>query len=67
MRLSDTDPSAPRGLCGKICYTQSRFVYVPGTHSGALLEDFLSKYAQHYPNVKPSDKKFGLSRTSPTR
>jgi hypothetical protein len=65
VRLSDMDPSAPRGLCGKICYTQSRFVCVPGTHSRAFLEDFVSKYAQHYPNVKPSDKKFGLVKDKP--
>jgi hypothetical protein len=65
VQLPETDPSAPRGLCGKICYTQSRFVYVPGTHSRAFLEDFAGKYAEHYPNVKPSDKKLGLDKDKP--
>jgi len=65
VHLPETDASAPRGLCGKVCYTQSRFVYVPGTHSREFLEDFVSKYAEHYPNVKASDKKFGLNKDKP--
>ena len=60
-----SDIEAGVGLCGKVCYTPSRFVYVPGTHSQAFLQDFTSKYRMHYPHVKPSDKKFGLSKDKP--
>jgi len=62
---SSQEDATPKGLCGKVCYTSSRFVYVPGTHSKAFLRDFVGKYAPHYPNVKPSDKKFGLSQDKP--
>ena len=59
------DSDATSGLRGKVCYTPSRFVCVPGTHSPAFLQDFANKYALHYPNVKPSDKKFGLAQERP--
>ena len=65
LQESDNNDVTPKGLCGKVCYTPSRFVYVPATHSDAFLQDFVSKYAQHYPNVKPKDTKFGLSQDKP--
>ena len=64
-RQQESDDATPKGLCGKACYTPSRFVYVPATHSREFLEDFASKYEQYYPNVKPNDKKFGLSQDKP--
>ncbi len=38
---------------------------VSGTHTDAFLLDFVDKYAQHYPNVKPKDTKFALSKDKP--
>ena len=48
-----------------MCYTPSRFVCVPGTHTAAFHADFVAKYAAHYPHVKPKDKKMGLSKDKP--
>jgi len=50
-------------LCGKVCYTRSRFVYVPGTHTTSFILDFAEKYEPLYPNVNPKDCKVGLSVT----
>jgi hypothetical protein len=65
LQESDNDDAAPKGLCGKVCYTPSRFVYVPATHSHGFLQDFVREYAQHYPNVRPKDTKFGLLQDKP--
>ena len=48
------------GLCGKACYTASRFVAVLGSHTEEFHREFVSEYAEVYPNVKPNAPKFGL-------
>jgi hypothetical protein len=58
----DNAAKAPRAVCGKICYTRSRFVCVPGTHTRSFLEEFVEKYAELYPHVKQSDKKVALDK-----
>jgi len=55
----------PKGVCGKACYTPSRFVYVEGTHTDQFQTEFVTEYKEHYPNVKMSDKKFGLDAKKP--
>ena len=56
---------SPKGVCGKACYTPSRFVYVEGTHSDDFQKEFVNVYKDLYPNVKMSDKKFGLDAKKP--
>lgn len=52
-------------VCGKVCYTKSRFVCVPRTHTREFHESFVAAYAEYYPNVRESDPKFGLDATKP--
>jgi len=56
--LVSTLPST--GLCGKVCYTTSRFVAVLGSHTEKFHREFVSKYAKFYPNMSLSALKFGL-------
>ena len=39
-------------LCGKVCYTPSRVVLVPNTHTKEFRAAFKRLYAEHYPKVK---------------
>lgn len=55
----------PKGVCGKVVYTESRFVCVPGTHTWKFLEKMTAEYADLYPHVKPGDPKFGLDMEKP--
>lgn len=66
----DCDPLAPfhsndstDQLCGKVAYTPSRFVCVPGTHTEAFARSFANHYAKLYPNSRPNAAKFGLDHT----
>lgn len=52
-------------VCGKVCYTKSRFVCVPRTHTREFIESFVAAYTEYYPNVRESDPKFGLDATKP--
>ena len=56
--LASTLPST--GLCGKVCYTISRFVAVLGSHTEEFHREFVSKYGKLYPNTSLSAVKFGL-------
>ena len=52
-------------LQGKVCYTPSRFVAAPGTHTAEFLANFVEAYRQHYPGVKMDAPKFGLDASKP--
>jgi hypothetical protein len=60
----DTARETPSGVCGKACYTRSRFVAVPGTHTPEFHRRFVEAYRPHYP-IKPSACKFGLQGDRP--
>ena len=53
------------GLAGKFCASDSRLVYVPGTHTDDWLEDFQEQYTPLYPNVKPNASKMELKAELP--
>ena len=57
---SEESEPASSGVCGKVCYTASRFVAVLGSHTAEFHRDFVSKYKDIYPKVKPNAPKFGL-------
>ncbi len=62
--------AAPSGLpcpnvSGKVCYTQSRFVAAPGTHTPEFLRHFVNTYRPLYPEVKKNAPKFGLDAKKP--
>jgi hypothetical protein len=63
----DCNPLAPfhgtDQLCGKVAYTPSRFVCVPGTHTEEFALSFAEHYAGLYPNSRPNAAKFGLDHT----
>ena len=61
----DAQCEASPGVCGKACYTRSRFVAVLGTHTPDCHRRFADAYRQHYPGVKPADRKFGLRPDRP--
>ena len=52
-------------LCGKVVYTPSRFLCFPKTHKTKFVKEVVEKYAEHYPNVKSSDKKFAFDSKKP--
>ena len=54
-----------QALGGKVMFTDGQFVCVPGTSTTAFRDQFRAAYAQHYPNAKASDAKFGLDRAKP--
>mmetsp|Transcript_14610 Transcript_14610/g.34351 ORF Transcript_14610/g.34351 Transcript_14610/m.34351 type:complete len:479 (+) Transcript_14610:177-1613(+) len=56
---SHSDPNHVN-VSGKVCYTKSRFVAAPGTHTSEFLADFVSKYRAVYPDVRTSSPKLGL-------
>jgi hypothetical protein len=47
-------------LCGKVSFTDSTFVCVPGTHTLEFALEFRSLYEDLYPNAKITAPKFGL-------
>lgn len=49
-----------QGLCGKVCYTRSRFVAVLESHTETFHRSFVDKYKAHYPKAKATATKFGL-------
>lgn len=52
-------------LCGKVCYTPSRFVGVLKSHTSAFHARFSELYREIYPKVKPEAPKFGLDPAKP--
>jgi len=52
-------------LCGKVCYTPSRVVLVPNTHTKEFRAAFKRLYAEHYPKVKPNAAKVALCKEKP--
>jgi len=52
-------------VCGKMCYTTSRFICVLGSHTQEFIAEMVEEYGPHYPHVKSTDKKFGLSQEKP--
>lgn len=52
-------------ICGKVCYTEARFVCVPGTHTKEFLDDFVQTYGKDYTHVKLGANKFGLRQDKP--
>ena len=63
--VESAESAESASVCGKVCYTKSRFVCVPGTHTREFHESFVAAYAEYYPNVRESDPKFGLDATKP--
>ena len=56
----ETQGGNEKVLQGKIVYTESNFICVPGTHTDAFLKEFQTTYAPIYPRVSEKDKKFEL-------
>lgn len=61
--LRPSEPEEPQ-LCGKVCYTASRVVLVPNTHTKEFRAAFKELYAEHY-RVKPNAAKVGLCKEKP--
>jgi hypothetical protein len=59
------DADTPTNICGKVCYTQSIFVAVCGTHTKEFFSKFTELYQPLYPDVKPNAAKFGLAFDKP--
>lgn len=57
------DASNPNSVCGKVCYTPSRYVCVPGAHTPEFFQEFTEKYSDIYPNTR--NPKFGLDPSKP--
>jgi hypothetical protein len=52
-------------LQGKVQYSRSKFVCVPGSHTDAFLETFVDTYQADYPNMFTPHSKFGLQKHKP--
>lgn len=65
MLNEENEGKSEEGICGKITFTQSRFVYVPATHTASFRDKFKTLYAPHYPNVPKNASKFGLDKDKP--
>ena len=66
----DLDPRtvtnhATKQICGKVCYTEARFICVPGTHTKEFLDDFVDTYGKDYTHIKLGANKFGLRQDKP--
>jgi hypothetical protein len=60
-----TFASAPSSVSGKVCFSDSRFVAVPGTHTPEFQRAFLENYKQLYPRAKPNAAKTALAFDKP--
>jgi hypothetical protein len=59
-------PWAPvDALGGKVGFTATEFVCVPGTNTEDAHADIVEHYARHYPHAKASDAKFALDPSVP--
>lgn len=66
----DLDPRtvtnhATKKICGKVCYTEARFICVPGTHTKEFLDDFVNTYGKDYTHITLGANKFGLRQDKP--
>jgi len=61
----DDEHTESKHVCGKVCYTASRFVCVPGTHTADFFKVFRDQYAQHYANIKAGTPKFAIDFAKP--
>ena len=55
----------PSCVSGKVCFSASRFVAVPGTHTPAFQREFIGTYKELYPHAKPNAAKTGLALDKP--
>ena len=52
-------------ICGKVCYTEARFICVPRTHTEEFLSDFVKTYGKDYTHITLGANKFGLRQDKP--
>ena len=64
MNIEDVDSKSTH-VCGKVCYTQSRFVCVPGTHTPHFFAEFKDKYGPYYYNIRDGTPKFAIDFSKP--
>lgn len=61
----ETWDASPAGLHGKVCFTTSTFVAVPGTANEAFRRQFVAQHRALYPNARSGAPKFGLDPAKP--
>lgn len=64
LNIFKTDPREGQthdsAMCGKVMFTESTFICVPGTHTLEFAKEFKDIYSPIYRNINPSAAKFGL-------
>jgi len=53
-------PGSENHIQGKVCFTDGKFICVPGTHTEEFLDEFYPLYDPLYPGRKMGQAKYGL-------